>query len=242
VLVLTEDTGDDAHATIVAIARKLLLLLEPGLDVQRVDFSRADERARVGMGFNCYKSSNPRDYEKKVRLAQAIATHLLSADTSTAVLIHIDGDGPWSAHHPDYLCDNVRLFREDVLERVRAILARRECVEQFEHLALLVPFWSIESWLFQNTRVALELCETHHPRYASDVPRFKAWQNAPTALDEHERPKDAVRFGSRFNRKLAEDKFPAGQLQRLGLSFADTLERADRPALRRLLASVTYQT
>lgn len=240
VLILTEDTGEDAHATIVAVARKLLLLLEPRLDVERVGFSRAEERARVGMGFNCYASRKPRDNDKKVLLAQAIATHLLIADVATAVFVHIDGDGPWSGRHPEHLCDNVRLFRADILQRVRAILSGRGRADLLEHLTLLVPFWSIESWLFQNTRVALELCERHHPRYASDVPLFEGWRNSPGELDETVRPKDAVRFGSKFNRALAEDKFPAGQLQRLGLSFADSLEQAGRPALRRLLAGLMH--
>lgn len=240
VLVLTEDNGGDAHAIVVAVARKLLLLLEPGLDVERISFSRADERARAGMGFNFYKSRNPRDHDKKVSLAQAIATHLLIADFSTAVFVHIDGDGPWSSHDPEHLCDNVRCFNEDIRERVRALLVRRGCSERLDHLALLVPFWSIESWLFQNTRVALELCRKHHPRYARAVPLFEAWRDMPAALDEYERPKDAVSFGSKFNRELAENEFPAGKLKRLGLSFTDTLERAGHPALRRLLASLTH--
>lgn len=239
VLVLTEDTGEDAHATVSAVARKLLLLLEPGLDVKRISFSRADERGRAGMGFNCYNSSNPRDHGKKVSLAQAIATHLLIADLPTAVFVHIDGDGPWSGRHPEHLCDNVRCFNDDIRERVRALLVRRGCSERLEHLALLVPFWSIESWLFQNTRVALELCRKH-PRYASAVPLFEAWRDTPAALDEYERPKNAVSFGSKFNQELAESEFPAGRLQRLGLSFADTLERVGSPALRRVLASLMH--
>lgn len=107
VLVLTEDTGDDAHTTVSSVAKKLLLLLEPGLDERRLSFGRADERARAGMGFNCYASRSPRDYDKKVRLAQVIATHLLIDDLRTAVFVHIDGDRAWSARDPDDLCENV---------------------------------------------------------------------------------------------------------------------------------------
>jgi hypothetical protein len=240
VLVLTEDNGADAHATITAIVRKMLLLLEPRLDMQRLSFGRADERARAGMGFNFYKSRNPRDRDKQVSLVQAIARHLLIADGPTAVFVHIDGDGPWSRHHPEHLCDNVLRFREKVLEPVQALLTRQGCSQYLEHLALLVPFWSIESWLFQNTRVALELCRQHHPRYARAVPLFTGWQQTPEALDEQERPKDAVAFGSRFNRELAEQEFPAGRLKKLGLSFADSLQRAGTAGLRSLLASLAH--
>ena len=123
VLVLTEDTGDDAHDTISAVARKLLLLLEPGLDERRLYFERADKPARAGMGFNCYKSGSPRDYGKKVLLAQAIATHLLTDDVRTAVFVHVDGDRAWSARDPVDLCENARRFNDSARSTIRATRA-----------------------------------------------------------------------------------------------------------------------
>jgi len=112
VLVLTEDTGDDTYKTISAVAKKLLLLLEPGLDERRLHFARAG----------------------------------------------VD------------LCENVRRFNEEVRARVEALLLRRGRTSALERLALLVPFWSVESWLFQNTSEALRICQEHHPRYAYAAP------------------------------------------------------------------------
>lgn len=80
--------------------------------------------------------------------------------------------------------------------------------------------------------------EEHHPRYASAVPQFEAWSRSPAALDEQERPKRAVGFHDRYNLDLAEG-LPAGRLQRLGLSFAETLTRADRPGLREVLTAIS---
>jgi hypothetical protein len=242
VLVLTEDTGDDAHTTVAAIARKVLLLLEPGLDERRLSFGRAEERARAGMGFNCYKSSSPRDYDKKVSLAQAIATHLLVDDVRTAVFVHIDADRAWSTRDEAHLCENARRFDEEVRARVEALLVKRGQVIALERLALLVPFWSVESWLFQNTAEALRICQEHHPRHDSALERFEAWSQSPAELDELERPKQAVCFQSKHNARLATQGFPAGRLQRLGLSFAESVARADRPGLRQVLAAISRRT
>lgn len=233
VLVLTEDTAGDAHATVTAIAKKVLFLLEPALDVARLSFDRADERARAGMGFNFYKSRNPRDHGKKVALAQAIATHLLHADGPTAVLVHIDADRPW-AGDLDVACENVTRFHEAVLGPVATLLEQKGRRDRLAHLALLVPFYSIESWLYQNTSEALKICQEQHPRHASAVPRLEDWRDAPHTLDGHPQPKDAISLGSKYNRRLAESSFPAGRVYKLGLSFTHSVDHA-RPGLAALL-------
>ncbi|HEY8378709.1 MAG TPA: hypothetical protein VIK91_19590 [Nannocystis sp.] len=241
VLLLTEDTGDDAHAVIAAVVKKVLLLMEPSLDLGRLVFARADERARAAMGFNCYKSRNPRDYDKKLRLAQAVASHLLREDCPTAVFVHIDADRRWSARDPEHLCDSVFCFQQEIVERVRSILAARGAAEKIEHLALLVPFWSVESWLFQNTEEALRICAETHPRHESAVSLFERWRVHPEELDEQKEPKELVSFGAKYNRRLAENGFPAKRLRQLGLSFAHAVERAERSRLRRLVASASRE-
>lgn len=233
VLVLTEDTAADAHATVTAIAKKVLFLLEPALDIDRVSFGRADERARAGMGFNCYKSRNPRDHGKKVALAQAIATHLLHADGPTAVLVHIDADRPWAGDH-DAACENVMRFHEAVLGRVATLLEREGQRDRLARLALLVPFYSIESWLYQNTSEALKICQEQHPRHASAVTQLEGWRDAPHTLDAQPQPKDATSLGSKYNRRLAESSFPARRVYKLGLSFTHSVDHA-RPGLATLL-------
>lgn len=225
VLVLTEDTAADAHATVTAIAKRVLFLLEPALDGERLSFDRADERARAGMGFNCYKSRNQRDHRKKVALVQAIATHLLRADGPTAVLVHIDADRPWAGDH-DVACENVTRFHEAVLGPVATLLAQKGRRDRLAHLALLVPFWSIESWLYQNTTEALKICQEQHPRHASAVTQLEGWRDAPHTLDAHPQPKDATTLGSKYNRRLAESSFPARRVYGLGLSFTHSVDHA----------------
>lgn len=239
VLVLTEDSGNPAHAVVSAIATKVLFLIDPGLDDSRLKFRRAPEPARAGMAFNCYKSRKPRDNGKKVELAQAIADHLLGGDGLAAVFVHIDGDRRWSERDVEHLCDNVRVFEEEILRRVRALLQQRGQSEKIEHLALLVPFWSIESWLFQNIDEALRICAEMRPRYDGAISHFERWRDHPHQLDEHERPKDTVSFGSKYNQRLAENNFPAKRLRQLGLSFAHTIQRVEHSGLRALVASIS---
>lgn len=237
VLVLTEDTGDDAHDTVCAVVEKVLFLLEPGLDRQKLAFGKATERARAGMGFNCYKSASGRDHDKKVDLAQAIARHLLVTDRDAIIFVHIDADGPWSTRDEVHLCANARRFSEEIVRRVAAILEQQQQPHRLDQIALLVPFWTLESWLYQNTREALRLCQD--PKYRDDTRHFELWQQSPHLLDEHERPKDTVRFGAKYNLDLASKGFPAGRLHQLGLSFAAAVEAA-RPRLAPLLAAHTH--
>lgn len=238
VLVLTEDTGNDAHATVCAVARKLLRLIEPSLDDRRLRFDQADEHARAGMNFTCYKSASPHDYAKKVSLAQAIARHLLTDERDTAVLVHVDADGPWSTRDQTHLCDNARRFTQEIVRRVAAILDKQRQPHRLQQIALLVPFWTLESWLFQNTREALRICQD--PKYRDDAPHFELWHRSPHLLDEHERPKTTIRFGAKYNLRLASEGFPAGRLHQLGLSFTAAVEAA-RPALAPLLAAHTHR-
>lgn len=240
VLVLTEDTGNDAHAIVCALVEKVLFLLEPGLDRQQLRFDQATERARAGMGFNCYKSATGRDHDKKVDLAQAIARYLLVTDRDAIIFVHVDADGPWSTRDETHLCDNARRFTEEIVRRVAAILEQQQQPHRLEQIAMLIPFWTLESWLYQNTREALRICQ-EYPQYRGEAAHFELWQQRPHLLDEHVRPKDTVRFGSKYNLRLASEGFPAGRLYQLGLSFTAAVEGA-RPGLAPLLAAHTHHS
>lgn len=234
VLVLTEDTGDDAHAVITAICTKIMFLIAPLLDERRLQFRPATKTVQAGM--NCYKSRKLRDNGKKVDLVQAIADHLLGGDGRSVVFVHVDGDRRWSERTGKHLCDNAQTFDTEILRRVRALLETRGQGDKIEQLVMLVPFWSVESWLFQNTEEALRICAETHPRYKSAVSHFERWRDYPQDLDEHEQPKDSVKFGAKYNRRLAENGFPAKRLRQLGLSFAHAVERAERSRLRLVVA------
>jgi len=72
--------------------------------------------------------------------------------------------------------------------------------------------------------------------YDEALAQFEQWQRQPHLLDEQSRPKDAVAFQAKYNRRLAESRFPSRKVKELGLSFAATVRRLEKPALRSLLA------
>ncbi len=223
VLLFTEDTGADAHATVATVSRKLLYLLQPRLDASRVNFPPESAAARAGMAFNTYKSRSPRDEHKKVDLARAIARHLLTDDLSTLVIVHIDADRRWSDREDEHGCDNLRCFRKEIVRRVAEILRDRQ--DRLDRLLFLLPFWSIESWLFSNCPEALRICEEFHPRYAAAVADFERWHVTPGAIDDIQQPKDRIAFGSKYNVRLATG-LSARRLDELGLSFAHAVAAA----------------
>jgi hypothetical protein len=242
VLVLTEDTGDDAHATVRALVEKVLFLLEPGLDRQQLRFDRATERARAGMGFNCYKSAGQRDHGKKADLALAIARYLRVEGRDAVVFVHIDADGPWSTRDQTHLCDNARRFTKEIVHRVAGFLAadarrtQRDETHRLQQIALLVPFWTLESWLFQNTREGLAHLPGIPANTAARPQHFELWQQRPApARRARAARRTTVRFGAKYNLRLASEGFPAGRLYQLGLSFTAAVEGA-RPGLAPLLA------
>jgi hypothetical protein len=244
ILLLTEDTGGDAFETVKAVAHKLLFAVDGAIDISRIEFSEADEAARVGMGFHRYRSKNPRDNRYKVDLAQSIATRLLRGDLDPFVFVHVDGDRKWEerGQEPDEpLCTNKRDFQRDVLPRVQALLEQARRSEQSVRIRFVVPFWSIEAWLYQNTREARKICDEHAPRYERDRDIFDGWEREPRALDEFVQPKErGPSFHDKFNRQLAAS-LPGAKVRAVGKSFAHTIEHlASSDELRAALERVRF--
>ncbi|WP_437826147.1 hypothetical protein [Sorangium sp. So ce1153] len=71
-------------------------------------------------------------------------------------------------------------------------------------LLLLVPYYSIEAWLFQNTRAGARFCEENPACRGKHVSLFQHWTNDRGALDEVLKPKSEVCFKGQHNRQLAE--------------------------------------
>jgi len=246
ILLLTEDTGGAAHAVVRAVVEKLLFAAAGSLDISQIDFERAEERARQAMGFNLYKSTNPDDYRKQLDLAQTIATKLLRKGTETFVFVHVDGDRLWSQRGQQdgkALCDNHAFFARNVLRRVLLLLEPGRHTELLQRILMVIPFWSIEAWLYQNTREVQRLCTLHAPRHDRDQPQFREWTADPAQLDDTSQPKMKVpTFKDKYNLQLAQS-LPARKLHMLGLSFASTVERLQRCLpLKAAIAGLQYHS
>ena len=87
----------------------------------------------------------------------------------------------------------------------------------------MVPFHSIEAWLFQNTRLGRRLCQDNQACSREDAGRFDEWERNPALLDEILTPKKKICFKDANNRRLAES-LDVDALYYVGKSFHDVVE------------------
>jgi hypothetical protein len=92
ILVLSEDSAHDAHATLVELAKRMLRFIDPKCGIHRIRFEPPDnEQARRALRGNLWKSTNPREQVFRRALIGYIATKLLedrralSCSTWTAI-------------------------------------------------------------------------------------------------------------------------------------------------------------
>ena len=90
------------------------------------------------------------------------------------VLFHIDGDRTWTDRATS---ENEAKFDKIVVARVRQLLQGRpgstaeDAEARLSRLFPVMPFYSIEAWLYQHTAVAIRLCcEKYNGR---DVGKFE---------------------------------------------------------------------
>lgn len=81
-----------------------------------------------------------------------------------------------------------------------------------------MPYYSIEAWLYQNTREGARLCA--QGGCSQHLDPFRQWELDRGLLDEVEQPKEQVCFRSAHNARLAAEGFPADAVFAADKSFA----------------------
>lgn len=219
ILVLTEDSAEDGRATVLALVKKMLGVIEPGYGSHRIEWAPATPKAQQAMRGNAWKG---KDHRKAVDLFQSIATKLAERDPPGMVLFHIDGDRSWTGRESS---ENVAKFQAKVpvgvRQLVRAALEKKGRLEEEEErmgrLLPLVPYYSIEAWLLQNTVEGRRLCLNN--RCSEHLEAFNTWAADRSLLDDVLEPKDATCLGDRHNLELAGAGFPAEPVYDAGRSF-----------------------
>lgn len=217
VLVLTEDSGGDGHATILAVVKRMLRLIVPDYQTHRLGFEPKDDRAQRAVQGTGWKSKTPN--QELILARRTIATKL--GRENGFVLFHIDGDRVWSERNTS---ENAPKFVTHVIEPVRRLLLERrgstaeDAEVSLRKLFSVMPFYSIEAWLFQHTAVAIRLCRDKYQ--GRDAARFESWRKERTALDSVHKPKDAICFGSVHNLECAGSEYPAQEVFDAGRSYA----------------------
>jgi hypothetical protein len=227
VMVLTEDSGSGAYTTIRALAKEMLKLLVPSTQTDRVGFiPLEDANAQRVMHGAIWKSTAAVDEHDLRLLRRTIVTELLKPDGF--VMYHIDGDRVWADHSSS---ENDRKFRERMRAPIEAAL-RQELTkrqvpetlhsERMKRLCLVMPFYSIEAWLYQNTREALRLCVEEGCKQCR--PKLEKWLLSRASLDEVHQPKEELCLRDKYNAHLASTSFPADEVYEADASFTHAVD------------------
>lgn len=93
----------------------------------------------------------------------------------------------------------------------------------------MMPYYTIEAWLYQNTDVAIRLCQERYQ--GRDVQKFQEWQRDRARLDEEKKEGLAVCLEKRHNLDLASSGYPAHEVHGAHASFHAVVEalRASAP-------------
>jgi hypothetical protein len=241
IVILTEDDGKDGRPTVEAVARRMLHLVVPGFGSHRVHFVPREPREEEAMRGSYWKDKGknperrtPEERERRVRLLRYIARRL--SQSETFVLFHVDGDRTWKDRHTSENAAEfdrlVRVALPQVAERGRANgpKARTRSASEVppppmhvDRLLLLCPFRSIEAWLYQNVRAAVDICRREHR--GAHVATLQAWEERREEIDELPAPEKTVCLKKDFNLELATNGFPAREAYRVRKSFTESVDR-----------------
>lgn len=226
--ILTEDSGDEAEDTLKALVKKMLRLVDPECQTHDafVEFYHPAVDPKLTIRANEWKSPK---YKDRVRLVQTITTEI----DENFVLFHFDADRIWSeVYNPEgqadvSACENWQKFNDIILEPIIGFIeyknpsrfSTRQNIQTYilERLFKVMPFYSIESWLFQNIDYAITLCNRHYQ--ARDLEKFEDWKNDRTQIDECPQPKNAVCLQAKHNLELATNSYPADDAYNARRSF-----------------------
>lgn len=240
ILVLTEDSGEQAQPTIQRLLKEALKLLVEGVDLNpkriRLEPLTENEPALLAVRANQWKEQPPTI--ETIRLLDLIATRLV--EPAGFVVFHFDTDRMWTERHTS---ENRQKFETLIRARVRRILSGefpaprfgpprprpKLTAEQIEmalgRLLVLSPCYSIESWLYQATKEVLAYCQECHDSEAH-VLLIESWSADRKLLDDVSRPKHEALtcVGDLHNEALAK-AFPAEEVWLAERSFFESVER-----------------
>lgn len=196
IVLLTEDSAQDARATVEAVVRKMLGLIVPGYGSHRIDFVPREPFEEEAMRGNVWKTDgkNPMERDRKVRLLRYIARVLSRVNVARA-----RPRAPTAASPPP------------------------PPPLHLERLLLICPFRSIEAWLYQNVRTGIDICRREHQ--GQHIAELQRWEGRREELDELPAPEKEVCLEKRFNRELATTGFPAREAYEVKKSFAESVDR-----------------
>lgn len=211
IIVITEDGGADSQRVVETILKRTATaILASGCRTNRIEFRPAvdqtvDGRERASiLHANLWRVAKPDGVtrDRRVRLFQFLAGELSAKELPVFVVHHFDADVAWSNRAS---ARTPRQWRESFADKVAAVLRGPA-----DRLVPLVPYYSIEAWLYQNREGLDRIADGRgKPRIAEPE---RGWE-------EVHKPKAAVGWlGNNHNLELART-LPCTELHATGRSF-----------------------
>ncbi len=202
IALLSEDSSERTWKGLRRVVEKMLRRFEDDGFTPRVEIVPPRPDLRPVLIANRWRSTKPRDQADKRELWRYIARKI--AEAGGFVFFHYDGDEVWSRRANS---EAIEQFDSEVRVRVAQVLggAGRSPAQVSELLTRLVecvPFYSVESWTYQATDRAVELCQANCS--GAHVATFQSWAANRAALDDVSKPKDSCCLKDRHNDDLGD--------------------------------------
>lgn len=224
ILLLTEDSGANGFDTVKEIVRHSLLHCNPSTQTHLITYTPANDSAKQALRANNWKNKTHRN---TVDLLREMATHV--AKDVGPIIFHYDGDTAWDQRSESA---NTQKFQEIILSRLCLFLqsmpnkhgskySSEDAEELVKNVIQMVPFYSIEAWLFHNQE---QLKSIYREIYTGqnteqDQKTLQHWQDKPTILGNTDQPKEQLSIRDEYNLQLAKHNFPADLLYGLNQSY-----------------------
>lgn len=161
------------------------------------------------MSGNRWTQKRPRDKGLSFRIREfkrAISQYLIGENCF--ILWHFDGDMEWSSSKDGEKCKTLQQFKI-FIESIPKNEKNKRITD--EHFLMLIPFYSIEAWLYQNRKVLKTISKTED---ILSVP--------PEKLDEIKKVKEEFTIKAKYNLELSR-QFPFSDVFKLNKSFTSSI-------------------
>lgn len=218
VLIITEDTGKDSFEVLKNLVNSILKNILDDYQSHLIEFKQVERAYNSALSGNRWKQEKPHKDPKLARAVTAfkkyLAQHIMKKNAF--VFWHIDGDIKWSQFTGGKECDNIKRlnsFIEKVLMGIAIHKKDQAPPRPDSHFLKLLPFYSIEAWLYQNSTALQAINED-----TSDIQAVP-----PSGLDDILKVKVDFKIKAKYNLQLSKS-FPFQKVYALEKSFHHTVE------------------